>query len=144
MARSGDSNDHDPSGGDTIFKITRLHIMLGRKKSKIEFRKKMFATIAVALSAGFVLLGDFSPLSAPVSSAVSGSVTCLYDNNQEVGVWVEAGSKSGWATLRSNDYDGKDYNYGDIPAGTPYRLHVGCGGSTENWGTTLRVIQPYV
>jgi len=111
--------------------------MLGRKKSKIEFRKKMFATIAVALSAGFVLLGDFSPLSAPVSSAVSGSVTCLYDNNQEVGVWVEAGSKSGWATLRSNDYDGKDYNYGDIPAGTPYRLHVGCGGSTENWGTTF-------
>jgi hypothetical protein len=91
-----------------------------------------------ALFAGLLLLAGASVLSAPAASAaVSGTVTCFYGNNAEVGIWVNAGSKSGWASRSPNGSGGVNYSYGAISAGTTYRLHVGCGGTPQNWGTTF-------
>jgi len=102
------------------------------------FRKRL-----TALFTGLLLLGGISLMSAPVASAaVSGTVTCFAGNNREVGVWVNAGSKSGWATITSNRADGVNYRYGAISAGTRYRLHVGCGNNPQNWQYTFYT--PYV
>jgi hypothetical protein len=84
-----------------------------------------------------LFLGTSVAVASPAHASVSGSVTCFYGNNAEVGVWVNAGSKSGWATMWDNGNGGKFYSYGAISAGTTYRLHVGCGGTPQNWGITF-------
>lgn len=92
-----------------------------------------------ALAAGLLVAAAGMVATAPAASAaVSGSVTCFYGNNAEVGVWVNvSGGPSGWATLSDNGNGGKNYYYGAISAGSTYRLHVGCGGTTSSWGTTF-------
>lgn len=102
-------------------------------------RKRKLTAVA---STG-ILLAGLSLTTAPEAQAsVSGSVDCTYGNNAEVGVWVEAGSHSGWASLTPDGYGGAYYSYGAISAGTTYRLHVGCGGTPQNWGITFYT--PYV
>lgn len=92
------------------------------------------ATLATGL---IVMLGGATFVAPAAHASVSGSVDCTYGNNAEVGVWVEAGARSGWASMWDNGYGGKYYSYGAISAGTSYRLHVGCGGTPQNWGITF-------
>lgn len=100
----------------------------------MDFKKRV-----AALLTGLLLLTGVSIMSAPAASAaVTGSVTCFYGNNAEVGVWVNvSGGPSGYATLSDNGNGGKYYSYGAISAGKTYRLHVGCGGTAQSWGTTF-------
>jgi len=98
--------------------------------------------LAAAVGTCLLVAGLGTALAAPAEASISGSVDCTYGNNAEVGVWVEAGSRSGWASLTSNGYGGAYYSYGAISAGTTYRLHVGCGGTPQQWGITFYT--PYV
>lgn len=68
-----------------------------------------------------------------------GTVDCTYGNNDVVGVWVKVrNGKSGWANHHprpSSDYH--SYSYYEIDAGKTYQLHVGCGGTPQNWAATF-------
>jgi hypothetical protein len=89
---------------------------------------------AMILTVGGMLTGAPTPASA----AGSGDVQCVYGNNQVVGIWVEvSGGTSGWATRWNDGYGGNYYSYPAIDQGKTYRLHVGCSGTSQNWGITF-------
>lgn len=93
--------------------------------------------LSLGLAALFAVIGGMFATAPAAHATVSGTVTCFYGNNAEVGVWVSAGAQSGWATIWDNGNGGKYYSYGAISAGTWYQLHVGCGGTPSAWGTTF-------
>ncbi len=74
--------------------------------------------------------------------SVRGEVMCV-SQNSVVGVWIEStkgGSK--WASWKAVSGAPYEANYsasisysGDL---TQVRLHVGCGGSPQKWGSTNR------
>lgn len=77
------------------------------------------------------------------TETISGTITCFYGNDQNVGVWVETSSgTSGWAALGTNADGQSTYSYNKVNVGASYRLHVGCSGTPSNWGTTFYT--PYV
>jgi hypothetical protein len=74
------------------------------------------------------------PATAGGSVNVSGQVSCTSGRSVE-GVWVQAGTGSGWAPWQGlGNGSTSDYWY-TLPTAEPYALHVGCGGSTANWAT---------
>lgn len=63
----------------------------------------------------------------------SGTIVC---DAPVVGVWVSAGTQSGWATLSSvNKFNEAAYNR-PFNAPSTYRLVVGCGGTPQHWAET--------
>jgi len=102
--------------------------------------RKRLTAIAVGL---LIMAGGAFATAAPASASVSGDIQCFYGNDAVVGAWVEVpGGTSGWASLSPDGYGGANYSYGAVSAGTTYRLHVGCGGTPQSWGTTFYT--PYV
>ena len=64
----------------------------------------------------------------------SGFVSCA-NNWPVVGVWVNAGGSSGWATLGSAGHGLVSYDR-SIDAHPTYTLNVGCGGTPQHWATS--------
>lgn len=93
------------------------------------------AILAVAVISGGTFLA-FQPGSEG-ASLVEGEVTCQ-SGAQVVGVWIqtENGPSSGFAA-RSTSGAGVRYEYA-LSEGTRYAVHVGCGGTRENWDTNNR------
>lgn len=72
------------------------------------------------------------------ASAGSGNVMCA-NQATVVGVWVDVnGGTDGWATRTGSGYSqGWSYN----TQGKSYSLHVGCGGTPQNWASNNKT--PY-
>lgn len=99
--------------------------------------KQRFAMFAVALMALFGATLVAAPSASAASGTISGSIQCGYGNNQVVGVWVDAASGTdGWATTWNNGLGGKNYSY-NLSQSSSYTLHVGCGGTPQNWGSSM-------
>jgi hypothetical protein len=94
------------------------------------------------LSAGSVLAAGVAaaalpaaPANASIGFSASGLVSCA-NGWQVVGVWVNAGGSSGWASLSAaNKYGQRNYDRG-IDAHPTYTLNVGCGGTPQHWATS--------
>ena len=72
------------------------------------------------------------------SGTITGSIQCAWGNNQVVGVWVDAtNGKDGWASTWDNGYGGRDYSY-NLSQSSSYTLHVGCGGTSQSWGSSMK------
>ena len=74
----------------------------------------------------------------PSSLDVAGAVECA-SGAAVVGVWVAAETRpdrnSGWATYETTGPATATYAY-TLPFGGRFQLHVGCGGSENDWGST--------
>lgn len=68
---------------------------------------------------------------------IQGHVVCTSGSNV-VGVWVaSADGKGNFATLRTDPHEPGSYFLGSVSA-FPYSLHVGCGGTSRDWGVEAR------
>lgn len=98
--------------------------------SRYARRRVAMVVLSLMVTIGIALVGA-TPANA--STTVSGYVECV-SQNSVVGVWVDAASGTdGWASTTStglNYY--KKWSYA-LTSGTSYSLHVGCGGTTQNW-----------
>jgi hypothetical protein len=66
----------------------------------------------------------------------SGYITC---DRYISGVWVSAGTQSGWAHLRfTNANDTGAYYDKPFNAPSKYRLAIGCGGPPDRWEVTFK------
>lgn len=102
---------------------------------KNQFRRR-FAAAGASLA---VVVGLGVSAAAPAEAwstgfFADGLVTCR--GSYVVGVWVNAGSGSGWASY--NYSGGGYYSYSkSLGWGHPtYSLAVGCGGSSARWGSS--------
>ena len=79
-----------------------------------------------------------SPASAAYWKA-TGTITCP-SGQPIVGVWIQAGTQSGWATYRNDYYRGRALGMGtyskNFGAYANYRATVGCGGTPSRWGSS--------
>jgi len=79
-----------------------------------------------------------APAQSPVARTVSGSIECA-SGAAMVGVWVEAESgpsqNKGWATFATTGPATATFQF-TLKFGGRYQLHVGCGGTTSQWGST--------
>ncbi len=78
-----------------------------------------------------------SPSAKPSGGSVevTGQLSCTSGRPVE-GVWVQAGSGSGFAAWKSVE-NGADADYWySLPKSEPYALHVGCGGTKATWAMT--------
>ena len=77
-------------------------------------------------------------IEAPTASAISGTVECA-SGAQVVGVWVEAeaspSQNSGWAAYQTTSAAAASYQF-TLQYGGRYQLHVGCGGTENDWGSS--------
>ena len=100
------------------------------------------------IGAGAAALAVLSALTAaPVAHAatvVNGTATCKYHSNgslsRPVGMWAEAvgGGQSGWASLTPNGTSSKFYY--STNGATKFVLHVGCGGTSQNWAVNQATV----
>lgn len=79
-------------------------------------------------------------LSMPISfksMAAYGTITDYTWYRSVVGVWVEVyGGESGWARIeRTGDSQIANWRYETY--GRPYSLHIGIGGTEENWAQNV-------
>jgi hypothetical protein len=89
--------------------------------------------IALLSSLALVVGIGVSAPAASASTGISGHVECL--TMPVEGVWIAANSGgSGWASWSrsSGDEEYASFSY-SLPHGGSYYVHVGCGGSTQNW-----------
>ena len=101
---------------------------------------KLARSIVLNMRLALAIAGAAAVLCAWTESAhagwhtlgASGTIVC---DAPVVGVWVEAGTQSGWASFRRLNSRGTTVTY-DRPFRAPssYRLHVGCGGTPQRWG----------
>lgn len=63
-----------------------------------------------------------------------GAVSCNYKAVR--GIWVEQSGNSGWAQFEPTNGNWIDVNYYYPLNNGSYRLHVGCGGTAQNWEVT--------
>jgi hypothetical protein len=101
-------------------------------------RRAAFGSLAATAAAASLFTAAPAQATAsavrPDSYGVSGSVVCLSENAVE-GIWVSASSgTSGWATLSaaSGTESAVSWTY-TLSSNTSYYIHVGCGGSPQNW-----------
>jgi hypothetical protein len=96
--------------------------------------KSKWLTIAAAVTLG---IGAAAAVQAPAAAAttVKGQVTCV-GNDNVVGVWIKAeNGGSGWASWSAPLVSWvANYSY-SLPNGGRYQVHVGCGGTPQNWAT---------
>ena len=75
--------------------------------------------------------GGTTPPSGPVE--VTGQIKCVSGDSVE-GVYVQAAQGSAFANWKGlGDGAASDY-WLDLPTAESYSVHVGCGGTTSNWG----------
>ena len=91
-----------------------------------KLRSIIFVTLLLTLTA------------MPMTSlATSGSITDHTPSGYIAGVWVEVyDGDSGWAYIRPNGSRQK-VSWSYDTEGLPFCLHIGVGGSPENWGHNL-------
>lgn len=101
----------------------------------MHIRKRVLGFLAAALlAAGTATVATASPAMAYIN--VAGSVACVSHANV-TGVFVHANSGGGgWAQGFTPDTSSSVSWYYTLPNGGSYYLAVGCGGSTQAWGTT--------
>jgi hypothetical protein len=88
---------------------------------------KPVATLAAAL----VVAAGLTPTAAGTANAANGGRAYCVDGEAVVGVWVTVqGGNSGWAA-RGGQGSSQSWSYNT--QGKPYKLTVGCGGSTQSW-----------
>lgn len=97
--------------------------------------KKALLSLALvaALTGGGMAAGTGT---AAASTFVSGQVECL--TMPVEGVWIAANSGgSGWASWSAyaGDPEYASFSY-NLPNGGSYYVHVGCGGSPQNWAVS--------
>jgi hypothetical protein len=86
---------------------------------------------------------------AHAGSGINGNVDCNRGGSvtKPVGTWVDFDDQKGsWATIWSN---GPTAKFAQIAYSAPgktqvgtFHLHIGCGGTPQNWGTTVYVDKP--
>jgi hypothetical protein len=80
------------------------------------------------------------PANATIQS-IGGQVTCInfwQQASQPVGVWVDYDNKKGgWAQLKAGDQFWRKWMWYSAPDVRTFHLHIGCGGDSRNWGTTV-------
>ena len=100
-------------------------------------RRAIYLVAAVVV---LLLLGDFVFMWIKSEKiTISGTVLCI-DNERVVGVWVSAvndNSGSNFAKWYKTNSNGSEaaFRY-DLPSGDAYNVHVGCGGSKQDWENT--------
>jgi hypothetical protein len=80
---------------------------------------------------------------APASAAASGTVDCGW--LPVVGVWIEkvSGSgSSGWAWTPNDGSYNQPYYRANINSSATYNVHVGCGGTPQNWQYATTSVSP--
>jgi hypothetical protein len=93
---------------------------------------RVAAAIFIACT-GLLLAVTTGPASAYNAFNAMGTVHC--DVGGVEGVWVYAGSASGWAQLGHRGSGSTTYNKG-LGIGHPtYQLDVGCGGTPQRWAS---------
>lgn len=108
--------------------------------STLGIRKWLAAGAAgVSVTAGSVLAA--APVHAAAPVTVAGTIGCI-NSASPVGVWIEAeSSTSGWATkkvpITLGGHSKVDYSF-TLDKGGRYKVHVGCGGTPQDWGTVLK------
>lgn len=98
------------------------------------YSRRRVGTLLISSMAVLGLTSALAAAPAGASTGVSGSVSCVSGNNVE-GIWVSASSgTSGWATMNvpGNTSSYVSWHY-TLTSGNSYFVHVGCGGSTNNW-----------
>ncbi len=100
------------------------------------FRRLVLFSAGSALAVGIAAVAlPAAPANAAVGFQASGWVSCA-NGWPVVGVWVNAGGSSGWASLSgANKFGQKHYDRG-IGTHPTYTLNVGCGGSPQHWATS--------
>jgi hypothetical protein len=93
------------------------------------------AAVAAVTAASIVFLGNGDLPWAPArQETVSGLASCR-SGRAVVGIWIAEDTNVGLFANRSpepKDPSTTVYN-ATIPVGVGYQLHVGCGGSPQNW-----------
>ena len=93
--------------------------------------KRVSSTAAVSLLAA----GSALALCATPAYASSGRVTCA--TSAVVGMWVDVeNGTDGWATL-SNTSDPTTKGWSYNTQNRRWRVFVGCGGTSQNWGQSI-------
>ncbi len=94
----------------------------------------MFRKLRSIIFATFLFTLTAMPMT---SLATSGSITDYTPSGYIAGVWVEVyGGESGWATLRFYGSRQSAAWYYDTD-GLPFCLHIGIGGSPQNWAHNI-------
>ena len=109
--------------------------------------KKIFASAAIAAAIAGGALAGASPASA--ANGINGNVSCVKGKSvtKPVGVWADYDDTKGkykkgtWTTLWSN---GPNATFAQIAYSAPvevktFHLHIGCGGDSKKWGTTVYI-----
>lgn len=93
---------------------------------------------ALAAAAALFLTGTLvGAQPAAAATNISGSLSCA-SGRPVTGIWVNATSSTdGWApkTPGGGTSSTVSWTY-SLSAGGSYKLHVGCGGTTQNWAST--------
>jgi serine/threonine protein kinase len=164
---SGDAVPYGPRGGseesvgagEGKARILAPSVVLASKskvpspRQRVKLRTGIAAVIAVIACSGAVLAladdgSDASgasassseqPVSAPTTAAsvVTGRLSCT-SGQPVIGVWVQADSGAGFATLSpSSGEEGTVYSY-RLPSNESYSMHIGCGqDSNGQWEPVL-------
>lgn len=107
--------------------------------------KKVLAATAIAAGLAGGALAGASPANA--ANGINGNVSCVHDGDatKPVGVWIDYDDQKGrWATIWSN---GPHATWASVAYSAPvsvstFHLHIGCGGTPQNWGTTVYIDKP--
>lgn len=104
------------------------------RRSKV-LRRSLVATAVVI---GVLVIPQ--PAGAVTNWQASGTVTCP-NGNPVRGVWVDAGTQSGWASYRHHRNPSQASYHRRMRASSFYRLTIGCGGTTSKWRYSVRTNQ---
>jgi hypothetical protein len=111
--------------------LTPLRLL--RVNLRLRARQLMICATFLVATLGVTFTAT-QPASALNYWTASGTIACQNGSAVE-GVWVSAGTASGWATM--TNYRGVvEYNRGLGLAHPTYQLSVGCGGSPQHWAQT--------
>lgn len=103
--------------------------------------------LAASMASVAMIVAAYIFTSAPASAAmqtVQGPVTCinwLQQRSKPVGIWVDTNTRDGWAVLQPWQGAAGAWTsrmWFDAPDVQEFRLNIGCGGTPQKWGTTVR------
>ncbi len=89
--------------------------------------------LTTGVPAGVYIWQDL--LGKPVAGAAAGEIVCP-NGEAVVGAWIEPNDHAdrGWATLATEPGQVNRATFtASIPHSSAYSIHVGCGGTPENW-----------
>lgn len=105
-----------------------------RTKNKVVLIAAIISVLAVALLAGGYVFIIHPLISHTTLVHITGTVICA-DNERVVGVYIvpanSNGSFANWYKTTGNGSEAA-FKY-DLPNGSEYNVHVGCGGSIKDW-----------